>query len=163
MREIGPERGEPNRPPPFPTQVATSIPPVKAKATLNYWRLLRLVFALQGLYYSVAGLWPLLARVLPLPPLFSATNLGVDFSGTLGQALTALVGLVLLLSAARPRPDGLLVGLGAGAALAFFLTELRFRGALRGLIYADLALEVIFFLALSVLYLAAVIGDRRRR
>lgn len=130
-------------------------------ATVDRWRLLRLVFAVQGLYYVVTGLWPLLARVSPLPPLFSATNLGGDFADTLIQALTLLVGAVLLLTVARPRPDGLLVGLGLGGALAFFLVELRFRTALRGLVYADLALEVVFFFAMLVIYLAALWKDRR--
>lgn len=163
MDEIRPESNRAATPPPFRSSATAATVPATAKAQLNYWRILRLVFAVQGLYYAVTGLWPLLARVAPIPALFSATNLGGGFAGTLVQALTALLGVVLLLTVTRPRPDGLLVGLGLGAAAAFFLTELRFRTALHGLIYADLAAEAIFFLVLGIGYLAAVIADRRRR
>lgn len=162
MDDIRPERGT-TAPPPFSASATAAPAPATVNVRLNYWRLLRLVFAVQGLYYAVTGLWPLLARVAPLPALFSATNLGSGFAGTIVQALTSLFGLVLLLTVTRSRPDGLLVGLGVGAAAAFFLTELHFRTALRGLIYADLVAEVVFVLALGICYLAAVIADRRRR
>ena len=165
MQDIRPEGGKAATPPPFRSTAATAPIPTatKARVTLNYWRLLRLTFVLQGLYYLVTGAWPLLARVAPLPTLFSATSLGGGFAGTLVQALTALLGGVLLLAVIRPKPDGLLVGLGLGAAAIFFLTELRFRAALHGLIYADLVLEALFALALAICYLAAILGDRRRR
>lgn len=155
-RDGGPRDGTPRS---GSAQATVPIP----VATVDRWRLLRLVFALQGTYYVVTGLWPLLARALPLPRLFSATNLGTDFASTMIQALTLLVGGVLLLTVTRPRPDGLLVGLGLGGALAFFLTELRFRTALRGLVYADLVLEVLFFFALLTIYLAALWKDRRQK
>ena len=163
MQDIRPESGQATPPPFRPTAATAPIPaPAKARARLNHWRLLRLVFALQGLYYLVTGAWPLLTRVAPLPALFSATSLGGGFAGTLVQALTALLGVVLLLAVIRSKPDGLLVGLGAGAAALFFLTELRFRTALHGLIYADMVLEVVFFLALGLFYLSAILGDRRK-
>lgn len=165
MHDIRPESGTAATPPPFRAPVATTPAPAVAKARvrLNYWRLLRLTFALQGLYYLVTGAWPLLARVAPLPALFSATNLGGGLAGTLIQALTALLGGVLFLVVARAKPDGLLVGLGLGAAAIFFLAELRFRTALHGLIYADMVLEATFFMALGLCYLFAIVGDRRRR
>lgn len=164
MQDIRPESGQAT-PPPFRPAAATApiAAPAKARVRLNHWRLLRLVFVLQGLYYLVTGAWPLLVRVAPLPALFSATSLGGGFAGTLVQALTALLGVVLLLAVARSKPDGLLVGLGAGAAAIFFLTELRFRSALHGLVYADMVLEAVFFLALGLCYLSAIVGDRRRR
>ncbi len=137
--------------------------PLLTVATVDRWRLLRLVFAMQGLYYTITGLWPLLAQALPLPRLFSATQLGTDFASTLVQALTILIGLLLLLTVTRRRPDGLLVGVGLGGALAFFLVELRFRTALHGLVYADLVFEALFFCAMLGVYLAALIHDRRTR
>lgn len=173
MRDIRPETDQPPVSPPRtpidrPARVraATAVTeevPITTTATVDRWRVLRLVFAIQGLYYAITGLWPLLARVLPLPHLFSATRLGTDFASTQIHALVALLGLVLLATVARPRPDGYLVGLGAGAALAFFLTELRFRGVLSGWVYVDLVLEIVLLVALVVTYLAAIIHDRRRR
>jgi hypothetical protein len=157
-----PETGDP--PPPIARRGSAQSPaPVTVTTTLDRWRLLRLVFGLQGLYYAITGLWPLLARALPLPGLFSATTLTTDFASTLIHALTALIGLVLLLTVTRPRPDAPLVGLGAGAALAFFLVELRYRDVLRRAVYADLVLELLFLVAMLVIYLAALLHDRRRR
>ena len=162
MDDVEPERGA-AAPLPFRTSATAATAPPKARVQLNYWRILRLVFAIQGLYYAVTGLWPLLARVAPLPALYSVTALGGGFAGTAVQALTALLGVVLLLAVTRPRPDGLLVGLGVGAAAAFFLTELQFRAALPWPIYIDLVVEVLFFLVLGIGYLAALVAERRRR
>src|SRR5690349_175440 len=99
MRDIRPETDQPPVSPPRTpserparTRAATAVPEESAittTATVDRWRVLRLVFAIQGLYYLVAGLWPLLARVLPLPHLFSATRLGTDFAGTQIHALVA--------------------------------------------------------------------------
>ena len=168
MDDLQPESGtraKASTPPPFRSSAnatAETAPP-KVRVQLNYWRILRLVFAIQGLYYAVTGLWPLLARVAPLPMLYSATGLGGGFAGTIVQAFTALLGIVLLLTVTRPRPDGLLVGLGVGSAAVFFLTELQFRTALAWPIYLDLVAESFFFLVLGLGYLVAVIADRRRR
>jgi len=173
MRDIQPETDQPPvSPPRIPSdrparvRAATAVTeevPITTTTTVDRWRVLRLVFAVQGLYYAITGLWPLLARILPLPHLFSATRLGTDFASTQIHALVALLGLVLLATVARPRPDGFLVGLGAGSALVFFLTELRFRSALSGWVYVDLVVEIVLLLAMLVVYLAAIIHDRRRK
>lgn len=172
MRDIRPETDQPpvspprtpvERPARSSSATAQTVIPSTTTMTLDWWRLLRLVFAIQGLYYMITGLWPLLARVLPLPQLFSATSLGTNFNGTLIQALSALLGLVFLTTVTRPRPDWLLVGLGAGSALVFFLTGLRFRSALGGRVFLDLIPELLLFVAMIVVYLAALISDRRRQ
>jgi hypothetical protein len=172
MRNIQPETDQPpvvpprtpiDRPMRASTATAQTVIPGTTTTSLDWWRLLRLVFVIQGLYYAITGLWPLLARVLPLPHLFSATSLGTNFEGTLIQALTAVLGLVLLATVTRPRPDGLLVGLGAGSSLAFFLTGWRFRSALGGRVFLDLVPEILLLVAMIVVYLAAIIHDRRRR
>src|SRR4051794_38722751 len=96
--------------------------------TLDRWRLLRFVCGVQGLYYLITGLWPLLHRIAPIRALFTATNLtGANYPTETLLALTTLIGLLLFLAAPRPRPDGFVVGLGAGTALAFFILEWRFR------------------------------------
>ena len=131
--------------------------------TLDRWRLLRLVCGLQGLYYLITGLWPILHRLVGLP-LYSATNqAGADYATAMLPALTALIGAVLLLAAGRARPDGLLVGLGAATALAFGAGQLRFRHALHWPIYLDIAAEALFILGLLGIYAAARLAERRRR
>ena len=91
MRDIRPETDQPpvspprtpvDRPARSSSATAQTVIPSTTTTTLDWWRLLRLIFVIQGLYYAITGLWPLLARVLPLPHLFSATSLGTNFNGT---------------------------------------------------------------------------------
>ncbi len=138
-------------------------PVAKPRGVLNYWRVLRLVLAVQGLYYLITGFWPLLARIVAIPALPSAMHLQRDFPSTMVQALVALIGLILFLAAFRRQPDLMLVGLGLGAAITFFATEVQYRTSLSGLIYIDLIVEALFFLVLAFLYLTARVADRRRR
>ncbi len=105
--------------------------------TLDRWRLLRLVLGLQGLYYLLAGLWPLLHLRSFVWVFGEKRDL---FQLDVTSALIIAIGAILLLTAARrPRPDGLLVSLGAASAAA-------------------LALVV----ALAVIYLTARWHERRR-
>ncbi len=132
--------------------------------TLDLWRLLRLVCGLQGAYYLVTGLWPLLDRLFALPGPYSVTHLAARAYGSdLVAALTALIGLALLISSSRVRPDGLFTGLGFGTALAFLIVGWRYRGEFGGWIYLVLLVELLFALALAASFAAAVINDRRRR
>ena len=132
--------------------------------TLDLWRLLRLVCGIQGGYYLVTGLWLLLDRFVALPGPWSVTNLTDRAFGTdVVVALTALIGLILLVSTARARPDGLFTGLGLGAALTFLVVGWRYRGGFSGWIYVELLVELFFVLALFGSFWAAVIADRRRR
>jgi hypothetical protein len=177
MRDIRPETDQPPASPPRPpvdrppadrpsrqsTATAQVAEQVTETRTIDWWRVLRLVFAIQGLYYAITGLWPLLARVLPLPHLFSATSLGTDFASTLILGLTSLLGLIFLATVTRRRPDGLLVCLGAGSALVFFLTGLLFREVLGGRVFLALIPELLFLVAMIFVYLAAIIRDRRQR
>lgn len=145
-----------------PTTARTS--PYTTGRTLDLWRLLRLVCGLQGGYYLITGLWPLLDRLVALPGPYSVTHLTTRAYGSdLIVALTALIGLVLLISASRVRPDGLFTGLGFGAALAFLIAGWRYRGDFSGWVYLELLAELLFALALAASFAAAVIGDRRRR
>lgn len=132
--------------------------------TRDLWRLLRLVCGIQGAYYLITGLWPLLDRFAPLPGPWSVTNLTARAFGTdIVVALTALIGLILLISTSRPRPDGLFTGLGLGTALTFLVAGWRYRGSFNGWIYLELLVELLFILALFGSFWAAVIADRRRR
>jgi hypothetical protein len=132
--------------------------------TLDLWRLLRLVCGVQGTYYLLTGLWLLLDRFVALPGPWSVTRLTTRaFGPDVVVALTALIGLILLVSAARPRPDPLFTGLGFGTALTFLLVEWRYRGIFSRWIYLEIILELLFLVALFGSFWAAVIADRRRR
>lgn len=145
-------------------ELTPAAEPITTTRTLDPWRLLRFVCGLQGLYYLITGLWPLLHRFTPIRALFSATNLtGTTYPITMLLALTALIGVLLIVAAIRPRPDGSMIGLGAGTALAFFVLEWRFRGSLRRAVYVDLVVELAFALALLVIFGAAALAERRRR
>jgi hypothetical protein len=132
--------------------------------TIDLWRLLRFVCGVQGGYYLLTGLWLLVDRVVGLPGPWSVTRLTAPgFGNEVVVALTALIGLVLLISAARARPDPLFTGLGFGTALTFFIVEWRYRGPFSNWIYLELFVELLFLLALFGSFWAAVIADRRRR
>ena len=132
--------------------------------TLDLWRLLRLVCGIQGGYYLLTGLWLLIDRFIDLPGPWSVMQLTSRAFGTdIVVSLTALIGLILLISATRARPDGLFTGLGLGTALTFLVAGWRYRGAFNGWIYLELLVELFFILALFGSFWAADIADRRRR
>ena len=132
--------------------------------TIDLWRVLRFVCGVQGVYYLLTGLWLLLDRFVGVPGPWSVTRLtGRDFGNDAVVGLTALIGLILLVSTQRQRPDGLFTGLGFGTAFAFFVAEWRYRGPFSNWIYLELLVELIFMLALFGAFWAAVIADRRRR
>jgi hypothetical protein len=141
-----------------PTSVYTT------SRTLDLWRLLRLVCGVQGAYYLLTGLWLLADRFVNLPGPWSVTELtGRNFGNDVVVALTTLIGLIMLISTSRARPDGLFTGLGFGTALTFFVAAWRYRGPFSNWIYLELIVELIFMLALFGAFWAAVIADRRRR
>ena len=127
---------------------------------LDRWRLLRLILGVQGCFSLLLGLWPL------LHPRSFAWLVGERrdlFQLDATSALLAVVGAVLLLAAAlRPRPDGLLVTLGAASNLALALMDWRHAGDIRAIYWLDFAVRLLFAIALLVVYLAARWHDRRR-
>ena len=128
--------------------------------TLDRWRLLRLVIGLQGLYYLVAGLWPLL-HLRSFVWVFGEQR--DRFQLDVSAALLIAIGAILLLAAARRvRPDGLLVSLGAASAVALALAELKHAGAIRPVTWIDFAVELLFAVALAVIYFTARWHERRR-
>lgn len=130
----------------------------------DFWVLLRAVLGVQGAYYLITGGWLLLDRVVAVPGPFSPLRLAERaFGPDLVAALSALIGLVLLIAASRPRPDGLFTGLGLGSAVAFLAVGWRYRGTFSNWVYLELLAEVLLALALFVAFWAAVIDDRRRR
>jgi hypothetical protein len=128
--------------------------------TLDRWRLLRLVLGLQGLYYLLAGLWPLLHLRSFVWVFGEKRDL---FQLDVTSALIIAIGVILLLTAARrPRPDGPLVSLGAASAAALALAELKHAGAFRPVTWVDFAVELLFAVALAVVYITARWHERRR-
>ena len=142
----------------------TDVIPYTETKTVDFWRILRLVCGLQGGYYLIIGCWLLLDRFVAVPGPFSVMHLTDRTFGTdLIVALTALIGLVMAVSASRARPDGLFTGLGFGTALAFIIIGWHYRGAFSRWLYLELAVEVLLALALFLSFWTAVIADRRRR
>ncbi len=128
--------------------------------TLDRWRLLRLVLGLQGLGYLLAGLWPFL-HLRSFAWVFGEQR--DRFQLDVSAALLIAIGAILLLAAARrPRPDGLLVSLGAASAVALALVELKHAGAIRPVIWLGFAVELLFAVALAVIYSTARWHERRR-
>ena len=128
--------------------------------TLDRWRLLRLVLGLQGLYYLLAGLWPLLHLRSFVWVFGEKRDL---FQLDVTSALIIAIGAILLLTAARrTRPDGLLVLLAAASAASLALVELSHAGAIRPVVWLDFAVELLFVVALAVIYLTARWHEHRR-
>ncbi len=142
----------------------TDVIPYTETRTIDFWRILRLICGLQGGYYLITGGWLLLDRFVAVPGPFSVLHLDNRSLGTdIIVALTTLIGLIMAVSSARIRPDGLFTGLGFGTALTFIIVGWRYRGGLSNWFYLELVAEVVFVLALFVCFWAAVIADRRRR
>jgi hypothetical protein len=140
------------------------VVPYTEKRQVDFWRVLRLVCGLQGTYYLITGFWLLLDRFVAVPGPFSVLQLDNRSFGTdLIAALTALIGLVMVVSSSRARPDGLFTGLGFGTALAFIVVGWHYRSGFSNWLYLELFVEVLFALALFLTFWTAVIADRRRR
>jgi hypothetical protein len=113
------------------------------------WR--RWVLSGQGGYYVITGLWPLLH--------FSSFTSVVAFRVNPFQAhVFAAVIIVVggsLLEAARREPPGrfpTMLGIGVASAIALVSLVWLPRLAVASLLWADLAVEVAFAIALAVLY-----------
>jgi hypothetical protein len=142
----------------------TDAIPYTETRKVEFWRVLRLLCGLQGAYYLITGLWLLLDRFVAVPGPFSVLHLDTrTFDTDLIVALTALIGLIMAVSSARARPDGLFTGLGFGTAVAFVVVGWRYRSGFSNWLYLELFVEVVIALALFVSFWAAVIADRRRR
>ncbi len=143
-----------------PRELAPADESPTVAQTLDRWRLLRLVLGFQGLYYLLTGLWPLLHLRSFVWVFGEKRDL---FQLDVTSALIITIGAILLLAAARrPRPDGLLVSLGAASAVALALVELKHAGAIRPVVWIDFAVELHFAVALAVIYLTARWHERRR-
>lgn len=110
-------------------------------------RPLQLVLLVQGLYYFLGGLWPLvwlesfLWVVGPKGDIFLLRTVSVLF---------AVIGLALLLEAARRRPASSVVMLGIVAALSVAAIDIWHISGLRWVYWLDVALESVLAIALMV-------------
>ncbi len=117
----------------------------------------RTLAAFQGLYFLATGVWPLvhiesfLAVTRPKTDLWLVQTVG---------ALIAVVGVALLLAAARGRVSWEVLVLGVGSAAALGAVDAVFvtRGVIPPIYLADAAAEVVF-----VLWWAVVAARGRER
>jgi hypothetical protein len=115
----------------------------------------RLLAAVQGFYFLVTGVWPLVHMESFLAVTGPKTDLWLV--QTVG-ALIAVVGLTLLVAAGSGRVTCEVAALGAGAALALGLVDVIFtaRDVIPPIYLADAAPEAVFVLW----WLAAVVRGR---
>lgn len=130
-------------------RVAGSADNPKSVPTRDQWR--RRVLLIQGGYYIVAGLWPLIhfssfAR-------FVAVDMN-PFQSQVFSALLVVIGAVLIEGARRQPPGPYPTLLGAAVAGAIALVSLVWlpRFGVAGGLWADLAMEVAFAVILVLLY-----------
>lgn len=130
-------------------RAAGSVANPKGVQTRDQWR--RSVLLIQGGYYILAGLWPLIhfssfAR-------FVAVDMN-PFQSQLFSALLVVIGAVLIEGARRQPPGPYPTLLGAAAAGAIALVSLMWlpRFGVASALWADLAVEVAFALILILLY-----------
>ena len=113
------------------------------------WR--RWVLAAQGIYYIVTGLWPL----LHFSSFASVVAFRVNpFQAHVFAALIIVIGGSLLEATRREPPGPFPTMLGIGVASAIALVSLVWlpRLGVASLLWADLAVEVAFAIALAILY-----------
>ena len=105
----------------------------------------RFLAALQGFYFLVTGVWPLVHMESFLAVTGSKTDLWL--MQTVG-ALIAVVGVTLLVAAGSGRVTCEVAVLGAGAALALGAVDVIFvvRDVIRPIYLADAAPEAVFVL-----------------
>ncbi|HEX6537140.1 MAG TPA: hypothetical protein VF041_21340 [Gemmatimonadaceae bacterium] len=109
----------------------------------------RLVLRVQGAYYLVTGLWPLVS----LRTFEWVTGPKVDdWLVIMVGLLAAVIGLVLLVATRRPRPPGEAILLGLGSALSFAAVDTWFAlaGRIRPIYLADAVVELLLVGALVV-------------
>lgn len=142
-----------------PEQSTDQLRPIAVTRRVDRWRLLRLILALQGLYYVMTGVWPFLhlrSFLWVVGPKLDRFQLSVT------SALIVAIGASLLAAAVRSRPSASAAVLSIASALAFIAVDLRFRSILRAPYWVDFAVEVAFALACALVYLAAAWQERRR-
>jgi hypothetical protein len=117
---------------------------------------LRLVCVIQGLFYLVMGLWPLIwmetfvAITGPKADLWLVDTVSV---------LVLVIAAVLLFAGARRQIDSAVVLLAIGSAAALTIVEGFY--ALRGTIWSIYLLDAVIELALIVLWAIAVAKHKR--
>lgn len=109
----------------------------------------RFVIALQGVYYLITGVWPLVS----LSTFEAVTGPKTDdwLVHTVG-VLAAAIGLALLVGARRRLPSGETLTLACGAAVAFagIDTVYALRGTISQIYLADAAVQVVIVVVLLV-------------
>jgi hypothetical protein len=111
-------------------------------------RVIRWVLRLQGVMYVVTGVWPL----LHMASFEAVTGPKTDdwLVHTVGLLL-AVIGAVLLLAAARPAVDRLVVALAIGAALSLAAIDIVYvlNGTISRIYLVDAAIEIAFAVVLT--------------
>lgn len=120
--------------------------------------MLRLVCVIQGLYYLVTGLWPLLAMDVFLAVTGPKTDLWLVDTVAL---LVLIIASVLLFAAARRQINASVVLLAVGSAAALTIVEGFY--ALRGVIWSVYLLDGVLEVVLIALWAIAVVKARRHR
>jgi predicted PilT family ATPase len=112
-------------------------------------QVIRWVLRVQGAMYVVTGVWPL----LHMASFEAVTGPKTDdwLVHTVGLLL-AVIGAVLLVAAARPAVDRLIVALAIGAALALAAIEIVYvmNGTISRIYLLDAAIELAFAVVLTV-------------
>jgi hypothetical protein len=120
-------------------------------------RVIRWVLRLQGVVYVVTGVWPL----LHMASFEAVTGPKTDhwLVHTVGLLL-AVIGAVLLVAAARPAVDRLIVALAIGAALSLAAIDIVY--VLNGTISRVYLVDAVMELAFAVVLAAGLLrpGDR---
>jgi predicted PilT family ATPase len=111
-------------------------------------QVIRWVLRVQGAMYVVTGVWPL----LHMASFEAVTGPKTDdwLVHTVGLLL-AVIGAVLLVAAARPAVDRLIVALAIGAALALAAIEIVYvmNGTISRIYLLDAAIELAFAVVLT--------------
>lgn len=100
------------------------------------------VIGLQGLYYAITGLWPVISSdsfeqvTGPKNSLFLLTVTGL---------MIAIIGAALLLSFSKDKTREILF-LALATPLAFIIIEVIFRASIRWVYFIDFAIEIIVFM-----------------
>lgn len=120
----------------------------------------RWVLRVQGAMYVVTGVWPL----LHMGSFEAVTGPKTDdwLVHTVGLLL-AVIGAVLLVAAARPAVDWLIVALAIGAALALAAIEIVYvmNGTISRIYLLDAAIELAIAVVLAVGLMRPELANRR--
>ena len=122
----------------------------------------RVVLRLQGVYYLVTGLWPVIDmrsfELITGPKTY-------DWLVRMVGLLAASIGLTLLVAARRLRPSAEGVLLSCTSALSFAAIDVVyvFTGRIREIYLLDAIVELCFIALLLSAWIAGTIAARRRR